>query len=545
MFEHDNLEYKPDRAERVATLNVIRLDLRHHQVFLSLTPGFENGPPIQRSGTGSPYMYHVGSNPADDENTTTTNAFGLRLGSWLVRESLRVEALVDAIYELARLDITDADRIVLRETVEELLPDDANNAEAVWVNAKQIIESTGEERGDLIGAISFAEMVLQRRVSGTKRPELKAHAEEFLKMHPGWVIIAQQGNGDLTMNYWNVCFVNDGKESKLLYLNGEPVSDRTYSCLIKWKKTDLQPAGLSIEEVRFQPYPGRNPHRMVWVRNVAPGVRGKWSWVPCGDRIEFAASNQQIIHDGQVVELGGIIDQFSDLRHVLRMPNLNPTEQLVDGEPRNEATKSYRPRSYYGQRQYGEVWLGEELFLRDTNARRLALSGSVVLDFPPGADAARLRGALKEPWRKQLANEMQYKEIDRSRRPSSSGEWRFEWNDPQTQRIDVYFRRNIYPWTIVGLTKDQRTVVCLACTANHPRGIGWTIEEAAKYLVDQYRVHNALLIDEGMDVFQSVWPDGYSNPDNPVQPKEPVGRKRSQMRSTLVFAKLNGKDGAQ
>ena len=534
MFEYDNPQSKrDDEGDKQAKLNVIRLDLQHHELFLTLTPDFDHGPPIKRSGKGTPYMYHVGWNPADDKNMVTTNAFGQRLGSRLIREELRVDALVEALHELKSTGITDADRIVLRETVEELIPDNWCDAEAT----EREVKNRPDAPADDTPAMQFMRKVVQQAGQGQKRRQLKAHAEEFLNTHPEYAIVVQVGNGDLTMNYWNVCYINEGDtaQPRLLHLDGEPVSDRTYSCLIKWKPTGLQPRPmLSIEDVRFQPYPGQDRHKTVWVKYPPEDA-----WVPCGNRIEFAASNQQIIRDGQVVDLGTIVDQFSDLRHLIRMPNLNPAKQLFDGEQPNATTKSCRPRTYYGQEQFGDVWLGEELFLRDIKARRLALSGPVPLDFPDGADERKLRGALGERLSRDLSMEMRYQEAEGASQ-LKGGEWRFERVDPQAQRLDIFFRRNKYPWNIFGLTRDRTMAVCLACTASHARGIGWMLEEAARSLIEDYNVYNALLIDEGQDVFQSVWPQGYTRGAIWTKPEEPVGRSRKQLRSTFIIAKQRG-----
>ena len=259
---HDHREIG---GQRVPFLSIIACPTAEEELFLSLAPGFESGPPIMRSGTGSPYMYHVGGPPGE----ITTNAFGLRLGSWLIRESLRKEAIVEALVELERTDISAEDRIVLQERVEELLsdqphkgdPQDPTDGSArsmladILRDATRLITavfrldpSKEDYKQKLTGyqarldrAMPFAEQIAQSATQSSWRSQLLAHAEHFLKNCPDRSIVAQQGNGDMSMNYWNVGFINDGKynggKPKLLFLNGEPVQDRVYTCLVKWKKT--------------------------------------------------------------------------------------------------------------------------------------------------------------------------------------------------------------------------------------------------------------------------------------------------------------------
>jgi hypothetical protein len=55
----------------------------------------------------------------------------------------------------------------------------------------------------------------------------------FTQCYPNHDIIAQQGCGDLTMNAWNVAYVNNplGQHPPtLVCMPHEPVDDRTYGC---------------------------------------------------------------------------------------------------------------------------------------------------------------------------------------------------------------------------------------------------------------------------------------------------------------------------
>lgn len=358
---------------------------------------------------------------------TTTHRFGLRLGTWLIQENLRQEELKKArgeLEEARKRGAPQEDLDVLQRTVDEL-------------------------------------------------DSIRAHDEVFKQFYPDYEIIGQQGCGDLTMNAWNVAYMNGklgqdpepgDKPPTLVCLPREPLEYRTYSCLVKWKASEDEKRRVTIEEVRFHRRGQvREPNEMVWVRFGD-------DWLPRGDLIEFAVSNQQVIHDGQLVPIVTTCHQFGNLRHLIQMPNLNPDGALYLGEPLR-LNGRYRPRQYFGQDQFGDIWLGEEAFLKDgtQNLLRGALLGPIFLDFPPGANEERLRGAL------DLAG---YREVASALEPLSPGAWRFVSRSPQETVVEIYFKRNTYGWTMIGLSPDNRRILCLACTGM-PGRTEYTLEQAA------------------------------------------------------------------
>jgi len=85
---------------------------------------------------------------------------------------------------------------------------------------------------------------------------IRTHDAVFLEKYPGYEIIGQQGCGDLTMNLWNVAYINNDlgqSPPELVCLQQEPIENRTYSCLVKWKASECGIVRLTIEEVRFRP----------------------------------------------------------------------------------------------------------------------------------------------------------------------------------------------------------------------------------------------------------------------------------------------------
>jgi hypothetical protein len=119
----------------------------------------------------------------------------------------------------------------------------------------------------------------------------------------GEEIVFMQGCGDLTMNLWNVAFVSGDscyrKEGwDLLHAPGEPLNDREYTCLIKWK------CGREDEELR-EIASGRRvvyPYQIAPLRFMAPWLNKRESpnrhvflgKFPIGHLIEFAVYGKQI-----------------------------------------------------------------------------------------------------------------------------------------------------------------------------------------------------------------------------------------------------------
>ncbi len=255
------------------SLSIFEFDVDEgHNIFLTYTHERQRGPGISRTGKGPPFMERIGGQPGE----TTTHPFGLRLGTWLLQADMRQAELNSAQAELEKARQANApqeDIAVLKDTVKEL-------------------------------------------------DTIQAHDTIFHECYPDHKIIGQQGCGDLTMNLWNVAYVNNalGKNSpEFVYWHEEEkhMPYRTYSCLVKWKPTQAGVNRFTIEDVRFSPNPGDDSNKMVWVHY-------RDQWLPRGKAVDFAVSSQQVIRNGQIVPAYTINHQFSDFRHLIRMPNLNP-----------------------------------------------------------------------------------------------------------------------------------------------------------------------------------------------------------------------------
>lgn len=457
-------------------LSIVEFNLdAGEDVFLTYSWERREGPEIWRTGKGPPYMELIGG----EARQTTAHAFGLRLGTWLIQEDLRRDERAEAQKALA-------------QARQDKRP-------------KQDVD------------------VLERTLRELEPGGIRAHDAVFGGLYPDYEIVGQQGCGDLTMNAWNVAYFNSdlgqdtehgGRPPTLVCLPSEQTQFRTYSCLVKWKGSEVGLGRLTIEEVQFRRTSEVNE------TNEMVSVRYGETWLPRADRIEFAVSNQQVIRNGEIVPIVTSCHQFGDLRHLLQMPNLNPADALYTGEPPNSGGK-YLPRQYFNTDQFGDIWFGEEALLKDTsqNLFRAALAGPVFLEPPSGATVERLHGAF---------NRAGYQEARSATEPLLPGHWRSVRHTPQETVVDVYFKRNTYGWTMVGLSPDNRRILCLACTGK-PGVTGYHLEQAAEILL-RAGAWNALLMDEGADVFQRLRRDDGQMADT-------VPRLRQRVRATFIFAR--------
>ncbi len=254
---------------------------------------------------------------------------------------------------------------------------------------------------------------------------------------------------------------------------------------------------------------------------------GEW----CGHKIEFAVYGKQVIREGEILNISRITHEFSDLRHLFWMPNLNPDSELFKNDPG-------RPRSYFRNPQYENIWLGEAQLLEHRNEQRQAYFGPVFLSLAESnASEDQVRGALKREG---------YKEEIKPRKSLKEGEFRFV--PENSELVEVFFKHNTYAWSMIGLNKENNRIICLACDGI-PGGDGYILNEAAEKL-REVGVYNALVMDEGFDVFQMAELGiGYlrkqkvatGNELDVLVPRQKIGSNcplnRTRLRATFIFAK--------
>ena len=500
---------------------------KDEDIFLSVPP--EKLGRVIRDGKGPPGMEGLFFFPI-------TDPIGLRTNTPLLCDALRQADLEDMWKRLTdSAKFPDLPAVFPKPAVAE-----------AWASAcaeddlrRKFADMSGVLRGLIASHPSTDRLsdqlkeVLDRYVEET--PILRAHDLEFNTDYGDYSIVGQQGCGDLTMNQWNVAFLNrqiDEGRPWLLYADGEPIARRRYTCLIKRQRDGDQRTSMTIELVRFIPNP-RDSHHMVEVWNGS-------DWKAQGDDIEFAVSNRQVIRDGHVVDLSTITDRFSDLRCLFQLANLNSKDDL--------STASYTDpgrgkRVLFASPTDDDVWLGEAELMADKNLQRAAMKGPIFLNLLAhglGAEPRLASAALRK---------IGYEEVRNDTISLRRGQFRLTEEDNRI--VEVFLRRNTYNWTMIGLTKERDRILALACEGDPKRLVGLTVEEAAEKL-QSAGAHDALLIVAGQDVFQFAdlgpgaglpystvtMADG-SDLDITVRPR------RTRIRCAFIFAKPTTQGNAE
>ncbi|MGH9823551.1 MAG: hypothetical protein ACREDR_09900, partial [Blastocatellia bacterium] len=285
----------------------LRLDLH-----VSYSEGFENGPVIQRSGDGPPFMedprligsttqdadgQRIGTNYIWDKNQVrrSEELFLLFAGNYIayaaLPNTLSPRTLVENILaDLSQSFDTGAlDRFLstdYRGEVNELflevvtaIPDFKkflldnqkyfHPRELLFFDDYDAIKSKIQRKcrkvmddlyQDDYPKSEYVEGYHTHKYEEGFQGKLKRAVEKYLPLfvlsrfapshedllrkkilgQPSEEIVLMQGCGDLTMNLWNVAFVSGDSlhgedEWKLLHSSQEPLNDRLYTCLVKWR----------------------------------------------------------------------------------------------------------------------------------------------------------------------------------------------------------------------------------------------------------------------------------------------------------------------
>jgi hypothetical protein len=390
--------------------------------------------------------------------------------------------------------------------------------------------------------------------------------------------IVLQGCGDVSMNSWHICYLG-GDEPRLIHVPGEPLDDREYSCLVSWEEmVDGNLAeklaryrdhvfstgvgstpGVSIGRLRFNQY-GRGGRVRLNLSEESIEV----------DRfIRFAVYGKPIAWRGEVLQARRVAREFSDMRHLLALPNMNPPNEqgsAVDlvtdwANARNRALElgfldlmephivpifQHRPRYMFGVRAGHDVWLAERALLESDVLLESACEHAIEIPLSElGASWDWITVCL-------VRNGYEFKKHRET--VTKPGEFTWDTIDPANKRLVVFFRRAIYPWTLVGIGRLGGN---WAPDNSHAEGsndlflLAWghdfrkmdqkyTVFDCARYLVD-LGAQAVLLMDEGQDVFQFVFDSFHDLETHEEGPSEggggsfPVPAAREQMRATLSF----------
>ncbi len=336
------------------------------------------------------------------------------------------------------------------------------------------------------------------------------HLKRFVQSHEGWTIIAAQSNGDLTMNPWHIAYVRGSpahpqRTDLCALLSGgshEPINSRIYRCLVKWTKEAALACGKRYEFLDIRVHESGKNHALK-LHDPAAAIEHERAFEKLdyhrrikdvAPLVEFALSGKFIVERGIELSLANTIDRFHDVRHVFDLP-----EVAASGA--------------YGDAQVRKINLGEYQLFGNLNERRAALSSPVIINLDIDA---RVR-VQWEDVQKKLTEE-HFRETTDS--PTRRGEFRRYLDDTAHDRVEIFFPHNVYPFGVLGLQPVADTpngnIVCLSSGGLSGR-VGNTLEGITRIMFDFFGCLDAMVLDEGFDVFSIVNPkeaDGryiYSN----------------------------------
>lgn len=398
---------------RAFNVGYMRFNHEDEEMFVSVTPGFERGPGIQRDGISAPrmtdphcvaYVMNARGLKRRDPVIQTVNPFHQRAGTWTLYKHL------------------------------------AN-----------FCEKLGRQ---------------------------------------GWRIIGAQGHGDLTMNFWHVAYCNepqfnpgpifcrlDTVEDKNA---SEPFQDRTYRCLVKWRENSR------IPRIEFLNVGFRAAGRSAGVTVHLADDQDR----DITDEVCFAMAGKTIIENRVELPLETIIDRFDDVRHIFALPE-SPA------------------RGFLHRSEIHEAILAEYNLYTYLNERRAALHCPVVIPLQPKSN-------LTFEWEKLQSNLIRkhFRPTGHmSDIPTLRGQFRkYPGQSGSSESVEVFFPRNVYPFSVIGMRTGAEgggpnapEIIGLSSGGLSGR-IGNTLEGITRVMYDFLACGEAMVVDEGLDVFQLVNP---------------------------------------
>ncbi len=399
-----------------------------------------------------------------------------------------------------RIDIfaENIQREVMKEIgLEEYLEDVAVDDAVIEQNshfAKSVIDGIGS--GHTSG---IWDGLNQRHLGASRLDPIGEISEEQCKSRR----ILVQGMGDLSFNNGCVAFYrDDAGDPHVILPRNEPYDLRSYTCMVAWKSPPKGPRPnsevmRSIEDNRFGAANEQFAIIRLRLRPTPPCIELE-DGRDISELVDFAVSGRQIIDAGKVVPAARIAPDFSDRRHVFRLPNIGKVKEKVtiNGEEKEQETICQYPL-FGREEQLGEdVWLLEQVLIEHDNLTKVACHEPISVPL--------FKLGCGEKWADKALLAAGYKNTDRLE-PVERGQ--YAWRGKAHRELRVFLERNVYPCTMIGLgnpdpkakASESNRLYLLAW--GHSYHQGYTIWEAAEVL-RAAGARYALVIDEGGDVFQ-------------------------------------------
>lgn len=326
---------------------------------------------------------------------------------------------------------------------------------------------------------------------------LYQHVKKFVTERGNeWTVVGVQSNGDLTMNPWHVAYIGDshvpqqnGHLCALLTAGGpvEPVGSRIYRSLVKWRDEAaiIRSRRYEFLSLRIEETPQGHALKLVEqeiAQNLDAQLGGLGTYNPTtkdlAPLVEFTLSGKPIVEQGIELSLTNAIDRFEDIRHIFKLPTIRAT-------------------GFFREQAVTKLNFGEYQLFANLNERRAAIFSPVIIDLD-------IDGRVTMQWQ-DVADTLKkehFKESPES--PTRRGQFRRYLDQADRNKVEIFFPHNVYPFGVLGLQEGQAGqasgLVCLSSGGLSGR-VGNTLEGTARIMFDFFACSDAMILDEGYDVF--------------------------------------------
>ncbi len=325
------------------------------------------------------------------------------------------------------------------------------------------------------------------------------HLKDFIERHKDWRVVGVQSNGDLTMNYWHVSYIRDyhGPHRSVLcalFTEGDPqqeeTANRVYRSLVKWDPVAAKVLGRVYDAVdlKFSRIIGgsgwsvraADTETIILYDKIFADLEMYRSGThDISSLIEFTLSGKTIVERGFDISLSKAIDKFDDVRHVFNLPQADASGQF-HGSP----IKS--------------VNLGEYQLFKFLNQRRAALYTPIIVNLD-------IEGFVQVDSAKVIDKLLERHCRNSDESPTRRGQFARYSED----ELEIFFPHNVYPFGVIGLRTASAPggVELVGLSSGGLSGrVGNTLEGITQIMYDFFGCTDALVLDEGYDVFMVTNP---------------------------------------
>ena len=156
------------------------------------------------------------------------------------------------------------------------------------------------------------------------------------------------------------------------------------------------------------------------------------------------------------------------------------------------ALPQVKATGYFNECEITKILLGEHQLFKNLNERRGALSSPVIINF-------NLDGFATCQW-KEVQKELAKKYIEVPESPIRRGQFR----KYSSESVEIFFPHNVYPFGVLGIrnSSDEQNKELVGLSSGGLSGrVGNTLEGITQIMFDFFRCTDAMVLDEGFDVF--------------------------------------------